>query len=250
MSLRNEVIKEIELRLGGGMVDVELDRDHYDLSINKALRKFRQRSQRATTEQFIPLVLKNEQQEYQLPLNVVLVRDIFLRHTGNLGAGATGSNFDPFDAMYLNNMLLQNAGGGMSNSLLNYELYADRRELMARMFGGYVTFNWLPSDHKVFIHRKFKADDVAYAWCFVERDEEDLLTDPYCSGWIRDYAFAQAKFMLGEARSKFATIAGPQGGTSLNGDNLKSEAQAEIEKLEIDLTTYVEGGTPLGFIIG
>ena len=30
--------------------------------------------------------------------------------------------------------------------------------------------------------------------------------------------------MLGEARSKFATIAGPQGGSTLNGDALKNEA--------------------------
>jgi hypothetical protein len=59
-----------------------------------------------------------------------------------------------------------------------------------------------------------------------------------------------SKFILGEARSKFSTIAGPQGGTSLNGDNLKSEAQAELEKLEQDLINYVDGGTPMGFIIG
>ena len=43
---------------------------------------------------------------------------------------------------------------------------------------------------------------------------------------------------------------GPQGGTSMNGDALKSEAQADMEKLEEDLKTYSEGGTPLGFIIG
>jgi hypothetical protein len=74
--------------------------------------------------------------------------------------------------------------------------------------------------------------------------------DVHAGSWIKDYAFANCKFMLGEARSKFAQIAGPQGGTSLNGDNLKSEAQAEIEKLDEDLKTYVDGSTPLGFIIG
>jgi hypothetical protein len=118
------------------------------------------------------------------------------------------------------------------------------------MFGGYVTHTFLQNDHKLVLHRKFHADDVAYVWCFVERDDEDILIDPYAGGWVRDYAFAQAKFILGEARSKFATIAGPQGGTSLNGDNLKSEAQAELEKLEQDLINYVDGGTPMGFIIG
>ncbi len=56
--------------------------------------------------------------------------------------------------------------------------------------------------------------------------------------------------MLGEARSKFATIAGPQGGSTLNGDALKAEAQAEMEKLEEELKLNVAGGVGYGFTIG
>jgi len=56
--------------------------------------------------------------------------------------------------------------------------------------------------------------------------------------------------MLGEARSKFATIAGPQGGGQLNGDALKSEAAQELEKLEQEVATSVPGGTGYGFLIG
>jgi len=68
--------------------------------------------------------------------------------------------------------------------------------------------------------------------------------------WIRDYALAISKMMLGEARSKFATIAGPQGGGQLNGDTLKNEASAELEKLEQEVATAVPGGTGYSFIIG
>ena len=56
--------------------------------------------------------------------------------------------------------------------------------------------------------------------------------------------------MLGEARSKFATVAGPQGGTSLNGDALKAEAIAEIQALEEELKLQVAGGQGYGFSIG
>ena len=56
--------------------------------------------------------------------------------------------------------------------------------------------------------------------------------------------------MLGEARSKFATIAGPQGGGQLNGDALKNEAAAEMEKLEDEVSKAVAGGTGYGFLIG
>lgn len=247
MGIRDDIIKDIELRLGGGMVDVELDLSHYELALNSALRKYRQRSQRGTNEKFIPLDIKEEQQEYQLPMNVVLVRDVLMRQTGT-PAGGVGVDFEPFNTMYLNNMLLQNATN--FPGLMNYEMYGHRRELLARMFGGYVTFNFNQNDHKIFLHRKFRSEDSVFVWCWVERDDEDLLMDPYASPWLRDYAFARAKFILGEARSKFATIAGPQGGTSLNGDALKAEAAADMEKLEEDLKLFTEGGTPYGFIIG
>jgi GTPase involved in cell partitioning and DNA repair len=56
--------------------------------------------------------------------------------------------------------------------------------------------------------------------------------------------------MLGQAREKFAQIAGPQGGSSLNGAALKTEAQAEIEKLTDDLMKLVPGGSGYGWVIG
>lgn len=248
MSVRDELISEIELRLGGGMVDVELDSAHYELAITKALRKYRQRGGRATIEKFLKLNIKLEQQEYQLPQQVVLIRDVFLRHTGAMGISSTGVDFEPFNTMYLSNMLLQSNTN--FSGLLNYELYAGRRELLARMFGAYCTFTFSPGDKTLNIHRKFKADDEIYLWAYVEKADDELLNDNYCGPWIKDYAMAQAKFILGEARSKFSTIAGPQGGTSLNGDNLKSEAQAELEKLERDLDLYIDGSDPMGFVIG
>jgi hypothetical protein len=247
MSIKDEAIKEIELRLGGGMVDVELDLAHYELAINRALRKYRQRASNSVIESFIPLQINAEQQVYQVPLNVVNVREIIKRFQGSISSGA-GVDFEPFNAVYLSNLMLQ--GNGFGQNLVNYELYAHRRDLIARMFGAYVTFTWNRGDKTIFIHRKFNAEDEIFLWCDVERSDDDIMTDTYAGSWVKDYAFAHAKFMLGEARSKFATIAGPQGGTSLNGDNLKSEAQAELEKLDEDLKTYIDGSTPLGFIIG
>jgi GTPase involved in cell partitioning and DNA repair len=59
-----------------------------------------------------------------------------------------------------------------------------------------------------------------------------------------------AKHMLGEAREKFATIAGPQGGSTLNGTALKTEAKAEMEALMDELNKYGDGSAPLTFILG
>ena len=68
--------------------------------------------------------------------------------------------------------------------------------------------------------------------------------------WIQEYALALCKSMLGQARSKFATVNSPQGGTQLNGTALIQEAVSEMEKLENEIKTYVDGSVPLSFVVG
>ena len=59
-----------------------------------------------------------------------------------------------------------------------------------------------------------------------------------------------SKQIIGEAREKFATIAGPQGGSSLNGSALKAEALAEMDALIEQLKNYVDHSQPLTWVIG
>jgi GTPase involved in cell partitioning and DNA repair len=61
---------------------------------------------------------------------------------------------------------------------------------------------------------------------------------------------ANCKMIIGEAREKFATIAGPSGGSSLNGAAMKSEAQTQMDNLLVDLKNYVDGSEPLSWVIG
>ena len=88
-------------------------------------------------------------------------------------------------------------------------------------------------------------------WVYNTRPDSAILADTYASIWIKDYTLANCKMMLGQAREKFASIAGPQGGTQLNGAALKQEAQADIERLTAELVNYVPG-TVAGytFVIG
>ena len=55
---------------------------------------------------------------------------------------------------------------------------------------------------------------------------------------------------VSEAREKFASIAGPQGGTSLNGTALKQEGNELLVKLDEEIIRYVDGGQPLTWIMG
>ena len=246
-TLRKDITDYIYLRLGGAMVDVELDPEHYDMCIDQAVRKYRQRAGSSVESSYLFLSILENQQEYVLPNEVQEVRQVFRRSVGS-GSSDTGTQFEPFEAAFVNTYLLQ---AGRVGGQATYEMYYQYQELSARMFGGFVNFEFNPVTKTVTLLRKFSASgEKVVLWVYNTRPESGLLQDQQIQPWIQDYSLALAKFTLGEARSKFSTIAGPQGGTSLNGDTLKAEAQAEMQQLEEDLKNYVDGSDPLSFLIG
>jgi hypothetical protein len=246
---KQEIFDYVNAFLGGGMVDVELDPVHYETALTKALTRFRQRSDNSVEESYLFLTLIEDQNEYILPNEVIEVRKLFRRSIGSRGAnGGGGSIFEPFNAAYTNTYLL--AGSTQMGGLATYELFAGYQELVGRMFGSFIEFKWNSTNKKLTILQKPRAEEEILIFAYNYRPDSQLLDDYLAKQWIKDYTLAACKYMLGEARSKFATIAGPQGGTTLNGDSLKAEAQAEMEKLENEVATAVPGGTGYGFLIG
>ena len=118
------------------------------------------------------------------------------------------------------------------------------------MFGSFIEFTWNSVTKRLTLLQRPRAGDEVVIYSYNYRPDGQLLQDYLAKQWIKDYTLAACKYMLGEAREKFATIAGPQGGTSLNGTSLKAEAQAELEKLENEVFTAVSGGTGYTFLIG
>ena len=347
--LRNDMIDYIRLRLGDQIVDVELDKEHYDLAIKQALTKYRQKAQNSTEESYIFLDLLPDVQEYILPNYIQEVRQIFRRGIGST-SGTTASQFEPFASGYLNTYMLV---AGRVGGLTNYELFTAYQELAMTMFGGYINFTWNRVTKKLTLVRKIPYDggtvvkptaitsngltanstititlptsttsyqtnlavgdsiylqhcpvrgyDSQYRivsvngtatsitvasnqtlaantvtgtdltrsefwiptpyygenelepvllWVYNYKPDSMLLSDPQVYPWLQEYALAFAKSILGQARGKFSTIAGPQSGTQLNGTALLQEAQAEMAQLEEDLKRYVDGSTPLTWVTG
>jgi hypothetical protein len=226
------------------MIDVELDDDHYHVAINDALNRFRQRSDNAVDESFIYMKLETERQSYTLPEEVIEVKKIYRKSTG---VGSGGQEFEPFEAQFLNNYMLNS---GRAGGLAVYDALAQHRELLSRMFGGDLNFTWNTSTKQLFIHRRMRSDDDVFLHVYNYKPEDVLLNDTYAFPWIKDYAMAQCKMMLGEARSKFSSIAGPQGGTTLNGEALKNEALQDFERLEQEIKNFIPSSNGYGFIIG
>lgn len=341
--LRNEMVDYMRLRLADQIVDVELDKEHYDLAIKQALTKYRQKAQNAVEESYAFLDLLPEVQEYILPNYIMEVRQIFRRGIGST-TGTTASQFEPFASGYLNTYMLV---AGRVGGLLNYELFTQYQELAMRMFGGYMNYTFNRVTKKLTLVRKLpdyghtyfslnsitsagtavnstitivlnnpitiaannslyiqncpvsgysgqyvvtsvdstgkiitvlanqslgatsvtgfnlsatqiwspEVDSIAsnesvLLWIFNYKPDSVLLSDPQVYPWLQEYALAFVKSILGQARGKFASIAGPQGGGQLNGAALMQESQAEMEKLEEELKNYVDGSQPLTWVIG
>jgi hypothetical protein len=165
-----------------------------------------------------------------------------------LETGPSSTSFDPFSSAILNTYLLNyNYTGGMAT----YDFYAGYVELAARMFGGYLTYTFDPVTKVLRITRDFKGSgERILIWADIQRPEAVLLQDPGAGVWIGDFILAVLKGIIGEAREKFGSIAGPSGGTSLNGTAMKAESKADQERLLQDLKNYVDYSQPLTWIQG
>lgn len=245
--LKQALFKNLALRLGDGIIDIELDPQHYEAAFNYTIKLYRQRAQNATIESYTLMTVIKNVYEYTLPQEFINVRSLFRRTVG-LETGPSSTAFDPFSSAILNTYLLNyNYTGGMAT----YDFYAGYVELAARMFGGYVTYTFNPVTKLLKVVRDFKGTgERILIWADVQRPVIELLQDPGAGVWIGDFTLATLKTIIGEAREKFGSIAGPGGGTTLNGTAMKAEGKAAQEVLLEDLRRYQDYSQPLTWIQG
>jgi len=245
--LKQNLIEYVKLQLGGDIIDLELDPSHYEAAYTKTLGTYRQRANNAYEESYSFFELVKDMNVYTLPQEVVSVRQIFRRTFGD-ATGPYASNFDPFAQASLNVYLMNfNVAGGLAT----YDFYSQYTELAAKMFGGYMNYTFNPVTKKLQLIRDPKGTgENVLIWTYNLKPEINLLSDFQISQWIRDYMVANCKMIIGEAREKFATIAGPQGGGSLNGTAMKAEAKTAMDELIGQLTNYVDASQPLTWVIG
>ena len=246
-TLKQNLIDYVRLQLGDQIVDIELDAEHYEAAYQRTIGVYRQRAQNAYEESYIFMELVTNVNIYDMPQEVQTVRQIFRRTFGD-STGPFASDFDPFSQASMNVYLMNfNVAGGLAT----YDFYSQYVELAGRMFGAYMNYTFNPVTKKLQLIRDPKGTgEAVLLWCYNLKPEFNLLSDFQIVQWIRDYMTANCKLIIGEAREKFGTIAGPQGGGTLNGTAMKAEAQASMDKLIEELKNYVDGSQPLSWVIG
>ena len=247
VELKQNLIEYVKLQLADQIIDLELDPSHYEAAYQKTIGTYRQRANAAYEEAYIFMMLVQDENIYTLPQEVASVRQVFRRTFGD-STGPFASNFDPFAQASINVYLMNfNVSGGLAT----YDFYSQYVELAGRMFGAYMNYTWNPVTKKLQLIRDPKGTgETVLLWVYQLKPEIQLLSDFQISQWIRDYMVANCKMIIGEAREKFAQIAGPQGGGQLNGTAMKTEAKEAMADLIEQLKMYVDASQPLTWVIG
>jgi len=246
-TLKQNLFQYVRAQLGDGIIDIELDPIHFEAAYTNTIGTYRQRAENAYEESYSFMELVANVNIYTLPQEVQTVRQVYRRTFGD-STGPFASNFDPFSQASLNVYLMNfNVAGGLAT----YDFYSQYVKLAGRMFGAFMNYTFNPVTKKLQLIRDPKGTgESVLLWTYNFKPEFNLLSDPQISQWIRNYMTGNAKLIIGEAREKFATIAGPQSGSSLNGAAMKSEGQAMMDQGLKDLTNFIDGSQPLYWITG
>jgi len=249
VKVRENMVNSILMRLGGGMIDIELTNEQLQKCIDLAIAKLIQRGDAYVEESLVLLTLKKNQKEYILPDEIVEIQQIYRRGYGRAYGSTGGQNMDPFAMAWTNVYLAGAVNGVRTGGLVTYELHNDYLKTAGKMFGMYMNYAFNPNTHKLTLAENPRSDDeIILLHSYVDRAQEEVLQDRFAALWIENWALAEAMEILGRIRSRFGTLPGPNGGVSSDGEALKNESKTMKEELTKELNNFVPGGDNIGMM--
>ncbi len=197
--------------LGASQTDVELSDSDLDMIIYHTINYYGHNSSEAWNEEWSVITLNAGTNMHEIPDDIDFIIAINTLK-GGLGTAlipeTTGTAYElTMLGMIQNDNELQKT----TNYIPSRILYKDGKR--------YVQTDKIPVTDEKVAAKVMKYKDLA-----------PIYADP----WIQKYALAQAKFTLGIIRSKYSGMSAPND-LSMNGSDLISQAQTEIEKLELEL---------------
>ena len=237
--------------LGFGVIDINVSDDQADDRIDEALQYFAQyhydgvekmylkykiteaditraRGNTTTTsadtvDSSITGSFKEGNNFIPMPSSVVSVVQIF-----NFDEAQTNSMFDIRYQLRLNDLY-----DFSSTSIIHYEMTMQQLDMLSHILTGEVPIRFNQHQNRLYLDMDFDMinnNEYLLIECYRKLDPNDF-TDIYNDMWLKKYATALCKYQWGENLSKFQGIALP-GGVTLDGQQIKQEAQEEITRLE------------------
>jgi hypothetical protein len=221
----------IRTKLGEPKMRVELADSQIDTCLYDAMQLFREYSTgRGNARSYLVLDLIMGQQDYQLPEYIM-----------QIGYDKTSQSVSAW-------VLAQLSGYAASDvlSLKSFDMVSFYMLQQWIHYLKYITiskFRLSFNTNTKILHVVPSPDDSItkiFIEVFHQASTDELLNERF----VREYTLALCKIQLGEIRSKFQSLPGFNNSVSLNGETLKTEGQAEKEKLDDDLKLHFQWSQP------
>lgn len=227
VNLKNYILHN----LGYPLVRVELTEEHIRTAIIDSLTMYHRY---ATVDyRFIPVHIASNPFDIPTGLNKEVIVDILFPSSffDSLGSGiAAGGFIGEFEGTVIPVFNQQGILNIFSQfNLPLYYTYLQRLEDIKKIVG--IDKMWEILDNKIYlfpINQPVTDVGILYKGTLTESEAEEQI-------WIKRYALACAKMMLGTIRSKFSGVNATGTNLAADGEALKSEATASMEKLETEL---------------
>ena len=242
--------------LGFGVIDINVSDDQIDDRIDEAVQYFahyyydsvekmflkykiteaditRARSNATTTatdrvDTSVTASFEEGKNYIPMPSSIVSVLRIF-----SFDNAATNNMFDIRYQLRLNDLY-----DFSSTSIIHYEMTMQHLDYLSHLLVGETPIRFTEHQGRLYLDMDWEgdvsADDYLIIECYRKLDPQTY-TDLYDNMHLKRYATALIKKQWGMNLSKFQNVA-LLGGVTMNGEQIYSQAQEEIEKLE----TYIE----------
>jgi hypothetical protein len=240
---KQELVEWIKRRLGYPVIQLEIENQQILDCIEDALLLFNRHSGDTNNRMAYVLVLSADVQEYDIPENVEAV--LGFDNQADVGSSVTVL-FSPINQMYNQgyiNFFSSSFGGGLTT----FEMGMQYLELMHNTLEAQYQIDFNKYTHKLKIYPKPVQTMVGVLDAWVKyvpgENEKSTLYDEW---WVREYAVALSKIILGHIWSKYTGMVIP-GGATLNGAQMLQQGLVEKKELEDKLISLES--EPLGFFV-
>ncbi len=238
--------------MGFGVIDINVSDDQVDDRIDEAIQYFshyyfdsvekmflkykitadditRARSNATTSatdrsDSSVTVSFEEGKNYIPLPSSIVSVLRIF-----SFDNAATNNMFDIRYQLRLNDLY-----DFSSTSIIHYEMTMQHLDYLSHLLVGETPIRFTEHQGRLYLDMDWEADvdtdDYLIIECYRKVDP-DTYTDLYDNMHLKRYATALIKKQWGTNLSKFQNVA-LLGGVTMNGEQIYSQAQEEIERLE------------------
>jgi hypothetical protein len=240
--------------LGSTATTVELSKVNFDIAIDNALLQFRKYSSYSVTRNLFFLDAKPNQQTYQMANKCVgfnkitSIRAIYRMQAGWIRTGLAGNELFGVAAL----QQLYTVG---TFDMLSFGMMSMYMKELEQMFASRIMHQWVESTRELRLFQRIVLPERLLLDANIERTEQDIITNRASALWIQSWALMESKRMLAQIRGKYLNLPGPNGSTSLNAQDLNSQADSERERLMEELLDPAMGnledqGLAPHFVIG